>query len=436
MANTDKNIVITPNNGSASDPNIVFSGANASTGPQNITLTVTPNNSGTVAFSGSAGQLLVINNDIANTLSTGGTISATGNITANNFIGNLIGNITGNISGRLANGNSNVSIPAANGNVNISAVGNANIVVVTGTGANIAGTLSATGNITAANFIGNGSQLTGITTATSLANGNSNVSIPVANGNVNISAVGNANILVVTGTGANITGTLNVSGITTFSGVGQQILGDFSNGTLASRTVFQSKTANTATDIPILPNGTAAAGSSLNTFNLSNIANSAYAVIGANSTVSRLYSATTGTATLLPLAFGVGSTEAARFDTGGNLLVGTTNANGANNITTSIIGGIHQTIKGQVTPASGVATTIFTIPSQNFSTWMITVQLAAADTANYSAWAMIATQTGSVRIMTNVAGPLLTISNSGLAIQATQSSGTSSTIYYSAIRIM
>jgi len=33
-----------------------------------------------------------------------------------------------------------------------------------------------------------------------------------ANGNVNISAVGNANILVVTGTGANITGTANVTG--------------------------------------------------------------------------------------------------------------------------------------------------------------------------------------------------------------------------------
>jgi hypothetical protein len=83
--------------------------------------------------------------------------------------------------------------------------------------------------------------------------------------------------------------------------------------------VFQSKTANTATDIPILPNGTAAGGSSLNTFNLSNIANSAYIVMGANSTVTRLYSATTGTATLLPLAFGMGSSEAARIDTGGNL---------------------------------------------------------------------------------------------------------------------
>jgi hypothetical protein len=173
MANTDKNIVITPNNGSASDPNIVFSGANATTGAQNITLTVTPNNSGTVAFSGSAGQLLAINNDISNTLSTGGTISATGNITANNFVGNLVGNVTGNFSGSLANGNSNVNIPAANGNVNISAAGNANVVVVTGTGANVNGTLSVSGNANVGNIgatngvftnvSGNGSALTNIT---------------------------------------------------------------------------------------------------------------------------------------------------------------------------------------------------------------------------------------------------------------------------------
>lgn len=69
-----------------------------------------------------------------------GQITGTGNITA------------GNLIGTLANGNSNVNIPAANGNVNISAVGNANIVVVTGTGANITGTLNATGNANVGNI--------------------------------------------------------------------------------------------------------------------------------------------------------------------------------------------------------------------------------------------------------------------------------------------
>lgn len=57
MALSDKNIVITPNIGQASDPQIVFSGANASTGPQNITVRVTPQNQGTLSISGASGQI-------------------------------------------------------------------------------------------------------------------------------------------------------------------------------------------------------------------------------------------------------------------------------------------------------------------------------------------------------------------------------------------
>jgi hypothetical protein len=88
--------------------------------------------------------------------------------------------------------------------------------------ANTASTIAlrdANGNVSANFFIGNGSQLTGINTSTtSITNGNSNVNIPAANGNVNISAVGNANILIVTGTGANINGTLRVTGNLDFTG--------------------------------------------------------------------------------------------------------------------------------------------------------------------------------------------------------------------------
>jgi len=206
----------------------------------------------------------IVNSSLTS-VGTLGSLAVTGNVTA------------GNLLGIFANGNSSVRIPAANGNVNISAVGNANILVVTGTGANIAGTLNATGNANVGNLgtarviaTGNisGTQLisniatgtapfvvtsttqvanlnvatsgtagtvttnaqpniTSVGTLTSLAvtgnttvgnligphaNGNSNVNIPSANGNVNISAVGNANILVITGTGANIAGTANISG--------------------------------------------------------------------------------------------------------------------------------------------------------------------------------------------------------------------------------
>ena len=78
-------------------------------------------------------------------------------------------------------------------------------------------------NVSANFFTGNGSLLTGVTTA-SISNGNSNVNIPLANGNINFSAEGNANILVVTGTGANITGNLTTTNIITGNGAGGNII--------------------------------------------------------------------------------------------------------------------------------------------------------------------------------------------------------------------
>ena len=68
MALTDKNIVITPNIGSANDPQIVFSGADATLGPQNITLKAYPISNGTVSFEGSAGQLCSITNSLTGSI--------------------------------------------------------------------------------------------------------------------------------------------------------------------------------------------------------------------------------------------------------------------------------------------------------------------------------------------------------------------------------
>lgn len=69
MANSDKNILITPNVGSSTaDPKIVFSGADASTGPQNITVQIYPTNGGTLSFEGSAGQLFSVTNTMSGTI--------------------------------------------------------------------------------------------------------------------------------------------------------------------------------------------------------------------------------------------------------------------------------------------------------------------------------------------------------------------------------
>ena len=123
-------------------------------------------------------------------------------------------------SSSVSNGNSNVNIPVANGNVNISAVGVANVLVVTGTGANISGTANITGNVNAPYFIGNGAFLTGVDTSpANISNGTSNVQVTL-NGNVTTSVGTVANVFTVTTTGANISGTLNVTGQSNLGNVG------------------------------------------------------------------------------------------------------------------------------------------------------------------------------------------------------------------------
>ena len=170
------------------------------------------------------------------------TVTVNGNLTATNTVsgkyikgdGYLITNLSTTAGTGIGNGTSNVRI-VANSNIAMSVAGNANIFTVTGTGANVAGTLNTTGNttitgnlvvstnanvtgtfrvtansnvsnlgasghITASYFLGNGSQLTGMSTiGTGVVNGNSNVTV-AANGNVTVSATGTANVLTVAST--------------------------------------------------------------------------------------------------------------------------------------------------------------------------------------------------------------------------------------------
>ena len=67
MADSDKDIVITPNTGAASDPSIVFS--SGATGGDDVTLSVTDDGTiTTLSIDGSAGQLLAISNDLTGTI--------------------------------------------------------------------------------------------------------------------------------------------------------------------------------------------------------------------------------------------------------------------------------------------------------------------------------------------------------------------------------
>jgi hypothetical protein len=99
MANSDKNIVLTPNRGQSADPTIVFSGANVSVGPQNITLTALPAANSTISLAGSAGQLFSITNTL------------TGNIFS-------VNDVSG-IPSISVNSNGNISLAQYGGNVGI-----------------------------------------------------------------------------------------------------------------------------------------------------------------------------------------------------------------------------------------------------------------------------------------------------------------------------
>jgi hypothetical protein len=229
------------------------------------------NVTGAVAFAGTANSVALAN------------VSGAGNIASINLTGSSSNILYGNgvfaavtTSAGIANGTSNVTVPTVNGNVNLVSAGNTTMVV-TGTGANIAGTLSAsgnanvgnlgtaglitaTGNVTAGNLVTGGAlsvtgnatvgnisatnlgnissiNLTGsssnilygngvfaaVATSAGIANGTSNVTVPTVNGNVNIVSSGNTT-MVVTGTGANITGTANVSGNANVGNLGTALI--------------------------------------------------------------------------------------------------------------------------------------------------------------------------------------------------------------------
>ena len=176
----------------------------------------TPSGNAVITVGGTSNVLEIA----TNRASLGGALVATGNITGSYILGNG-SQLTGIDATSIQNGTANVKT-ILNGNVTISAAGVPNVVIVTSTGANVAGTLNATGNanvgnlgtdgnITASYLFGNGSQLSGID-ASGIQNGTSNVKVVSSGGNVTTSVGGQANVLIITSTGANITGTLNATG--------------------------------------------------------------------------------------------------------------------------------------------------------------------------------------------------------------------------------
>jgi hypothetical protein len=118
---------------------------------------------------------------------------------------------------KISNGTSNINIPAAGGAIYAMVGDVPNVMTIAFNGVT-SSNLTATGNVVAlTNFVGNGYYLTDIVSARSLTNGTSNVSIPVANGNVNTVANGNLTLGVADRL-VTVFGDLNVTGNATISG--------------------------------------------------------------------------------------------------------------------------------------------------------------------------------------------------------------------------
>ena len=190
-------------------------------------------NGNNASFTNSAniGGNLLANNITSNALLTTANANISSNLVTNNATVNL------ELSGNTANFSGNVIVP--NLTVNLQLSGNTanfsgNIValntnagnLLTANFANIASNIT-TSNLTVnlelagntANFSGNivslNANLGNLATANfftgTLIKGSSNIAIPTANGNIDLTAGGNTS-LVVTATGANITGNLGVTG--------------------------------------------------------------------------------------------------------------------------------------------------------------------------------------------------------------------------------
>jgi len=172
----------------------------------------------TARFTGNIAPNLIV---ATGNITTTGNMSATGNITGNYIIGNgsLLTGVAVSGGTTIVSGNSNVNIPVANGNVTISSAGNANIIIVTGTGANIAGTLRATGNANVGNL-----GTTGVFATTLSSTGNANV------GNL--------------GTAGLITATGNISSSGNISLGNSSLLGTANNISTITAGIFQSITGS------------------------------------------------------------------------------------------------------------------------------------------------------------------------------------------------
>ena len=166
------------------------------------------------------------------------------------------------------------------------------------------------------------------------------------------------------GTSYSTTGSGTTVALSTSPTFATSILGDFSNATVASRTLFKTSTTNSATGIYAVPNGTSTAASWQAT-NAADPTNASKILIATNgSTDVQLVSGINGTGTYLPMSFWNNGAEKARLSVAGGFSVGTTTDAGATNILAagSVTGSITNASNGIHVNSQTVAAS-YSIPS-------------------------------------------------------------------------
>jgi hypothetical protein len=122
------------------------------------------------------------------------------------------------------------------------------------------------------------------------------------------------------------------------------------------------------------------------------------------------------------IAFTEGGAEAARFNSSGSFLVGTTASAGLVSNSRSVVAGGFRSLNGEFeTLVSGTAYTMFTAPA-DFCTYLVNVHGGVSAVA-YSETAIVQVNNGSIRVDIISAGANVVIDNSGTAIRVTQNSG-------------
>jgi hypothetical protein len=187
---------------------------------------------------------------------TGGRVSATGNVTGNYIIGNG-SQLTNLITNTIQNGNSNVLVGSSAGNIsiNVNGIGQTTTGIISATGTvtagNIAtgGTMSATGEITGSNVRTNGTvSAIGNITAGNVIFGNGIVS---GSGNITAGNISTSGLINVTGnvTSGNLTvgtGTITGGNIVNSNANG---VGNIGSSTIYFNTVFAKATSAQYADL-------------------------------------------------------------------------------------------------------------------------------------------------------------------------------------------